>query len=199
MSSAAQPQLMDHEYDGIQEYDNPTPGWWHLIFAGSVVFALFYFTFYEYSPLSTTVHQAWDNTQQEEFRRIFGALGELNNDEATLKKTMADERLMQVAKGVFQGNCTSCHGSQGAGMAGSNCPNLTDDRWKNVKKVTDIFNVITKGANNGAMPAWENRLSSNERLIVAAFVAGLRDNPVIGRAPEGDPVPAWFAQPAPGK
>lgn len=199
MNTPAQPQLMDHEYDGIQEYDNPTPGWWHLIFAGSVIFALFYFTFAEYSPMATSVQEAWEENQQEEFRKIFGALGQMNNDAPTLQKTVGDERLMLVAKGIFQGNCASCHGSQAAGMAGSNCPNLTDDRWKNVKTVTDIFNVITKGANNGAMPAWENRLSPNERLILAAYVARLRDHPVDGRAPEGDPVGPWFTAAGPAK
>jgi len=198
MSSPADPKLMDHEYDGIQEFDNPTPGWWHLIFAGSVIFSLFYFAYYEYSPLSPTPYTAWEARQQDEFRRLFGALGQLENDDATLKKTMTDERLMLVAKGIFLGNCAQCHGTEAAGMAGSNCPNLTDDRWKNVKKATDIFNVITKGANNGAMPSWENRLSPNERLILAAFVAGLRDKPVSGRAPEGDPVAPWFG-PAEGK
>ena len=26
------PKILDHEYDGIQEFDNPTPGWWHFLF-----------------------------------------------------------------------------------------------------------------------------------------------------------------------
>ena len=30
-------RLMDHEYDGIQEYDNPTPGWWNLVFFLSII------------------------------------------------------------------------------------------------------------------------------------------------------------------
>jgi cytochrome c oxidase cbb3-type subunit 3 len=63
--------------------------------------------------------------------------------------------------------------------------------WKNVKVLGDVFNVITNGANNGAMPAWGNRLSQNERVILAAYVATLREHPVPGRAAEGVEVPPW--------
>ena len=33
------PQVLEHEYDGIQEYDNPMPRWWLLTFAGTVIFS----------------------------------------------------------------------------------------------------------------------------------------------------------------
>ena len=46
--------LTDHLYDGIMEYDNPTPGWWHLIFFGTIVFSLLYFPVYHFSPLILT-------------------------------------------------------------------------------------------------------------------------------------------------
>ena len=39
-------QLSGHEYDGIQEYDNPTPGWWTAVFAVTVFFSFFYFVYY---------------------------------------------------------------------------------------------------------------------------------------------------------
>ena len=45
-------ELTGHEYDGISEYDNPTPSWWHLIFLASVVFSVFYFTYYINSIIS---------------------------------------------------------------------------------------------------------------------------------------------------
>ncbi|HET9929555.1 MAG TPA: cbb3-type cytochrome c oxidase N-terminal domain-containing protein, partial [Polyangiaceae bacterium] len=35
--------VLDHEYDGIREYDNPLPRWWVNIFWGSFVFAIGYF------------------------------------------------------------------------------------------------------------------------------------------------------------
>ena len=30
-------RLIEHSYDGIQEYDNPMPRWWLLTFAGTVI------------------------------------------------------------------------------------------------------------------------------------------------------------------
>ena len=42
----AHDQLLDHEYDGIQEYDNPCPGWWHAIFLLTVLFSVVYFLFF---------------------------------------------------------------------------------------------------------------------------------------------------------
>ena len=36
-------KLLDHTYDGIQEYDNPMPRWWLLTFAGTVIFSIIYY------------------------------------------------------------------------------------------------------------------------------------------------------------
>ncbi len=98
-------ELTGHEYDGISEYDNPTPSWWHLIFLASVVFSVFYFTYYTFSPDAPTVHDSWGAMQTAEYKRIFGALGNLENDDATLLKLMGDQKMMQVAAGMFVGNC----------------------------------------------------------------------------------------------
>jgi cytochrome c oxidase cbb3-type subunit 3 len=38
--------LLDHQYDGIQEYDNPMPRWWVWIFWGSFWFSLAYLFHY---------------------------------------------------------------------------------------------------------------------------------------------------------
>jgi cytochrome c oxidase cbb3-type subunit 3 len=190
---SGQPQLMDHEYDGIREYDNPTPGWWHLIFFASVVFAAFYALYWHGNPDAGSIHEAWNRRQVEEYRKIFGAVGELKPDQATILKMMNEPKMLEVARSIFIGNCAACHGKDAAGIGGSACPNLTDDYWKNVKVVTDVYRTITNGANNGAMPAWEHRLQQNERVIVAAYVASLRAHPVAGRAPEGDKIDPWPA------
>ena len=43
---ADQDHLLDHAYDGIQEYDNPLPGWWKWLFIASIIFTPPYFFFY---------------------------------------------------------------------------------------------------------------------------------------------------------
>ena len=185
------PQLLDHEYDGIRELDNPTPQWWWMLFFAPVFFSFFYVAYWHGNPDAASVEQTWEMDQVTEFRRVFGTVGELKPDDATVLKMMADPKMMEVAKGIFVSNCAQCHGRDAAGIGGSACPNLTDNTWKNVKVLGDVFNVITNGANNGAMPAWGNRLSQNERVILAAYVATLREHPVPGRAAEGVEVPPW--------
>lgn len=39
-------QLLDHDFDGIREFDNPMPPWWLYLFYITVVFAFFYFLYY---------------------------------------------------------------------------------------------------------------------------------------------------------
>ncbi len=190
--------LTDHEYDGIREYDNPTPGWWHVIFLATVVFSFFYAIFWHTSPLAWTEQDAWAQAQEEEYAKLFGSVGEMKPDQATLLQTMANEKFMAVARSRFISTCAACHGTDGAGLAASGV-NLTDDHFKNVKQIEDLYRVITVGANNGAMPAQESRFSVNERVLLAAYVATLRGKKVVGGQPaEGEVIPPWpAASPAP--
>lgn len=186
-------KLMAHEYDGIREYDNPTPGWWHMLFLASIVFSFLYFLYYEASSESPTIQSTWQAAKVAETRRIFGAVGELAADEATIQKMRAEKNLLEVAHGIFIGNCAQCHANDGGGKDGSGV-NLTDDSYKNVRRVIDLYTIITKGAGGQAMPAWENRLSQNERVILAAYVANLRGTkPGFAKAAEGQPIDPWPA------
>ena len=39
-------QTMGHSFDGIQEYDNPLPRWWFMLFVGTLLFAVVYLILY---------------------------------------------------------------------------------------------------------------------------------------------------------
>ena len=190
-----EPPLSDHCYDGISEYDNPTPGWWHVIFIATVLIAYPYLVVYHMDPNGPTLEQAWQRERDAEYRRLFAGLGELKPDEDTLISLSADKRWMAVAESMFRGNCTTCHGPAAEGGVG---PNLTDDVAKNIKAVTDIPRVVSGGAAGGAMPAWKGRLVDNEIVLLSAYVASLRGRSLPGpRGPEGEAMPPWPVAGAP--
>jgi cytochrome c oxidase cbb3-type subunit 3 len=193
MSQKPEPTLIQgHEYDGIQEYDNPTPGWWHLIFLLSIVFSAFYLLVSLVSPFYTTAQQRLAAAQAAEYEQMFAGLGTLENEPGTLLSLMGDAKWRAIAAGTFRGNCTSCHGADGGGQVG---PNLCDDSYKNVAGVQDIYTVIAEGAANGAMPAWANRFSHNEIVLLASYVASLRGTTPSGlaRGAEGNTIAPWAA------
>ena len=39
-------QTMGHAFDGIEEYDNPLPKWWFMLFIGTIVFSIVYLVLY---------------------------------------------------------------------------------------------------------------------------------------------------------
>ncbi|GAB4545408.1 MAG: cbb3-type cytochrome c oxidase N-terminal domain-containing protein [Phycisphaerales bacterium] len=188
--SDAKSRLMDHEYDGIREYDNPTPGWWHMLFWGSIVFAIGYVLFYHFSVFAPSIPTRWQSAQAAYFERLFGEYGELEGTQDDIMMIAADENMMPVANGLFQVNCAACHGSNAGGVTG---PNLTDDHYINVASVEDLFTIITDGVVANGMPAWGNRLNQNQRVLLAAYVMNLRGQNAPGLGPDGEEIAPWPA------
>jgi len=181
--------LTGHNYDGIQEYDNPTPSWWWWIFHATTIYALIYFVFFHVSIFGWTRDQAYRAEVPRNFDKQFAALGQLEPDAETIARFLDEPEWLDVGASVFQAQCISCHGKQGEGLVG---PNLTDQQYKNVKKIEDIATVIIDGAAKGAMPAWKTRLSMNEIVLVSSYVASLRGQDLKGPRPaEGEVPPPW--------
>lgn len=188
--SDATAELTDHQYDGIQEYDNPLPGWWSMLFFLTAVFAVGYGVHYHLGGNGESVQDEYGEEAAAVFELRFAELGELQPDRATLLAYSNDPKWLAVGQAVFKANCVSCHGAQAQGDIG---PNLTDDSWKNVDHIEDIARVIADGAGNGSMPAWRTRFSHvNQIVLTAAYVASLRGSkPEAGKDPEGKVIPAW--------
>lgn len=184
------PELTGHSYDGIQEFDNPLPGWWKWLFVASIVMSPPYWVYYHFGTEGRSVAERYDVAMASNAKLQFAEMGELNGDEPTLVKYMNDKSGLSIGKSIYQSNCVSCHRADGSGLVG---PNLTDDHYKNVKQITDIYTVLVNGAGGGAMPAWKNRLSQNEIVMVAVYVASLRGAPAgsAARPAEGNVIPPW--------
>ncbi len=176
-------QLLDHEYDGIREFDNPLPGWWVLIFWGTFFFALGYVFHFHLSGNGVSVAEAYEKDMAEaRAEQAKRSLGEKVSEEA-LAKLMADTALMGDAHKLFLLRCTPCHGERGQGAIG---PNLTDGYWiHGTGTLMDIFHTVSEGVPEKGMPPWKMQLSSIELRELAGFVGSLRGQNQPGKAPEG--------------
>ncbi|MEO1496663.1 MAG: cbb3-type cytochrome c oxidase N-terminal domain-containing protein [Planctomycetota bacterium] len=182
-----------HSYDGIQEFDNPTPGWWDLLFVATVIFGPIYALWFHAPLTNRNLASQYEANLAANMRLQFGEIGDLTADEQTILQYMDEEEWLKVGAATFATNCVSCHGRGGEGISG---PNLTDDEYIHVKQVADIAKVVANGAKNGAMPAWANRLHPNEVVLVSAYVASLRGQNLPGKygGESGKEIAPWPAK-----
>jgi cytochrome c oxidase cbb3-type subunit 3 len=162
-------ELEDHNYDGIQEYDNPTPGWWHLIFGGTAVFSVLYVLVFHFSGMVRPREDRLARSQEVMLERQFAGVGSEPNTGAKVAKLMQSPQWLETGASIFAGKCAMCHSADGSGLVG---PNLTDEIYKNMASLDDMLVMIAEGKN--AMPAQKTVLTQNDIAIVAAYVASLR-------------------------
>ena len=186
-SAAPEAPVLDHEYDGIREYDNPLPRWWVWTWAATVVFSVGYFFHYHVSHNGASVAQNYEADMAEAREaEAKQSLAEPVSEES-LGKLLANPALMTDAKALFGLRCTPCHGANAQGIIG---PNLTDNSWIHGKgTLSDIYVVVEGGVAAKGMPAWGRTLSPIELRKVVAYVGTLRGKNVPGKAPEGTPIP----------
>jgi mono/diheme cytochrome c family protein len=75
----------------------------------------------------------------------------------------------QLAKGktVFDTNCVSCHGPDGKGVL-PQAPNFTNPEFIASRPATELYQAVSGG--KGIMPAWQDRLSSDDRWAAVEYV-----------------------------
>jgi len=187
-SGASEPTLLNHDADGIREYDNPMPFWWSAILWGSIAYSALYAMYYMVGA-GPGQAQEFDGELSAFYQEQAARLGDLQPDDQTLSSLMADGRMMQAAAGMFGANCASCHAKDGGGGTG---PNLCDDSYLNVKAAGDVFRIVSEGVVSKGMPAWDKRFGQAQRVLLAAYVMHLRGTaPAAPKEPQGSPAAAW--------
>lgn len=186
-AGAEPPLVSEHAYDGIQEYDNPLPGWWVWTFVVTIVFSALYLPYYhlgEGQLVADEYAQDLALHQELEAKRALES-GEVS--EEVLAALAADAGTVAKGAALFQTNCALCHGAGGEGKIG---PNLTDGYWLHGGSRVDIHRVIEKGVPEKGMVPWGPQLGPDAVKQLAAYVAAElvgKDRPgPLG--PQGDPV-----------
>lgn len=174
--------LLDHNYDGIEEFDHPLPKWWLVTFYGTMIFAAIYVGYYHFGS---------GHLQEAELESDMAAIQKLapppaSADELAAKAVamMSDGAAMEAGKVSYLGKCAACHGNLGEGGIG---PNLADDFWIHGDgQPASVIKVIAEGVPEKGMPTWAAIIPPEETAQLTAFIASFKGtNPPNPKAPEG--------------
>jgi cytochrome c oxidase cbb3-type subunit III len=154
-----QVETTGHQWDGIEEYNNPLPRWWVWVFYATIVWGIGYTIAYPAWPLITqaTPGLLGASTRADvaaEIAAVDAANAEIKAQlvAADLNAIGSDPNLAGYAEragaAIFRTNCSTCHGSGAAGFEGKGYPNLLDDDWLWGGTMEDIHLTIAHGIRN---------------------------------------------------
>jgi len=189
-------ELLDHDYDGIKEYDNPLPQWWVWMFYGTILFAVIYFPY-----IVTGLGPSSADEYRQEMAAAKAAVsaapapapgggapqpsGQSNAAvaPAAAPSLQGNPAAIAAGKEIFVANCVPCHGPQAQGVIG---PNLTDNFWLHGNTYDAIVTTITNGVPDKGMIPWKATLNPEKIRQVAAYVMSLKGtNPPNPKPPQG--------------
>ena len=184
-----QDHLLEHNYDGIQEFDNPMPRWWVYIFWATIVFSILYYLNVPGIGIGkgriANYNQAMAAAAAAEAKRV--AAQPKSASPEPLTAMTRDASVLALGKQTFTQNCAACHRPDAGGQIG---PNLTDDYWLHGAAIDQIHTTVTNGVLEKGMPPWGKVLKPAQLDAVVAYVFTLRgSNPANPKPPQGDLVP----------
>ena len=162
--------MIDHDYDGIKELDNPPPAWLMWIFYATIVWSVFYVFYY---------HVFYDDSNIPDDLKIYGAqISEYNSevDEAIAVMPVStfdensialltDEASMAAGQTLYATKtCDVCHGASNIG------PNLSDEFWIHGNSLEKVFSVIKYGKSDKGMTAFKTQMTDEQIQQVASYI-----------------------------
>lgn len=179
--------MLEHDYDGIVELDNPTPAWFMGLFYGTIAFGviywLIYHTFFTGSVMVQEYTQEVAIAEKERAAYIKLVAGKINENTVT---QLTDKKGIEAGKMLFTQYCTACHGQNAEGKVG---PNLTDEYWLHGGTIKAVYHVVTEGVPEKGMISWKKQLNPLQIQQVASYVLSLQGTkPAGAKEPQGEKV-----------
>jgi len=178
---------IDHDFDGIEEFDNPLPGWWLAIFWVTIAIAIVYPIYYH------KMHP--DKLPAQKYEKEMAAL--VAEEQAKPKEVVNPTDLMaEYTKGGwqesaavdFKKNCAVCHRDDGGGVIG---PNFHDDFYIHGGKFEDFIRIQNEGVLMKGMTPFASILKPEQIKHLAFYIYALRGTPVENpKEPQGQQVDA---------
>ena len=188
------PETTGHEWDGIEEFNNPLPRWWLWTFYATIIWGVGYSIAYPAWPMisKATPGLLGYSTREEvaqEMARVESANAENMSALAEVDLTALAEHpeiqdyAEKAGSSVFLTYCAQCHGSGAAGAKGY--PNLLDNEWLWGGDIEAIYTTVAHGIRNDVdpearysqMPAFGEFLEDEEIAAAANYVLSLSGEP----------------------
>lgn len=165
-----QPELLEHSYDGIQEYDQRLPNWWLFTLYGSIVFSFLYWAYYFQFGIGQDDRVALNaELDALEAKRMAAAR---DIDDATLWKMSRNAKTVADGAAVYNSACIACHGPTLAGVKGLGF-RLDDNLWVHGNTPTAIHRNINEGITYDGKPTGmvsQKMLGAEKVSAVVAFL-----------------------------
>lgn len=157
--------LLDHEVDGIREYDNPLPAWWLGIFYVTIAFAIVFVPYLYVTGWSSSGQYDDEMAEAQERYAVDGE--EAAEALAAWQPTDADR---QTGATIFAEKCVACHAADGTGGIG---PDLTDAEWIHGGTLVDISTTVFNGVPDKGMLTWGPVIGQEKVNQVSAYIHNL--------------------------
>lgn len=189
-------ESMGHEFDGIEELNNPLPGWWTKMFWVTAVWAIYYLAAYPglgnyegfldwkssnqglmtMAESKAATEAGLANGLQVQYDREvqyanekFGPIFE-GYAKKDITALLADNDALDIGKRLYLQNCSQCHGSDARGAVGF--PNLADNDWLYGGSHEKIKETLLYGR-VAAMPGWLDAYGESGVTELAHYVMSL--------------------------
>jgi cytochrome c oxidase cbb3-type subunit III len=176
-------EMLEHEFDGIREFDNPPPGWIMWMLYGSIAFAVCYWLFYETYGVGWLPARQYEAEMSQAAETQLARMSTQELSDKTLLLMAAVPAQVGEGRAIFEQFCVVCHGANGEGNVG---PNLTDGYWLHGGAPMQILHTVTYGVPDKGMVAWGGQLGPARVQKVVAYVLSIRDTNRPGKAPQGE-------------
>ncbi|MDC7705689.1 cytochrome-c oxidase, cbb3-type subunit III [Vogesella indigofera] len=167
-------KTMGHVWDDdLEEYNNPLPRWWMLMFYITLIFGAVYLVLYPglgtWKGIRgwTSVGQYKEEKAQAEakYQPLYDKFMKMD-----VKTVAADPEAQAMGKRLFQTYCVQCHGSDARGAKGF--PNLTDNDWL-YGGTPEIIKTTLDNGRHGQMPAFGAAFGEEKVKDVANYAMSL--------------------------
>ncbi|NMH61035.1 cytochrome-c oxidase, cbb3-type subunit III [Alteromonas ponticola] len=190
-------ESMGHEFDGIEELNNPLPKWWTYLFYVCIVWSFFYLALFPglgsfgnllgWKSSNQNIQSLEESRQMSAQAKETGALVKYDREmqfaeekyspifeayaKVPVEELAKDPNALKVGQRLFAQNCSQCHGSDARGQNGG-FPNLTDDDWLYGGSGEKIKETLLNGR-KAAMPAWLAAMGEQGIKETVAYVLSL--------------------------